>query len=242
MESNITNLQINNGPKNAPVKHDNPKPHSFEKVNFFLTGFGSFGSIDNNPTSHLVNVVHVSNEPRACILSTERIQVSVEACKQYAREISGLYEQTKAKETNCLFVVINFGVNAGSSLINLEQMCYNNADFCIPDVLNFQPRSQKICPTMELSEPFRCRIDLPAIHSKLTSANQNKAVINNDPGSYICNYMYFNCSWKLSSPDLVTLFIHVPLFSAMEANQQINCIDEILECIAELYLAPAKAI
>lgn len=231
-------MQTDNGSQDIPVKLGNPKLHSFDKVNFFVTGFGSFGSIDDNPTSRLVEVIQIENEPRASILSRKKIQVSAEACKQYVSEVNELYQQMKVKESNSLFVVISFGVNAGADRINLEQMCYNNADFCIPDVLNFQPKRQRICQEMEIMEPLKCRIDLQAIQGNLSNGIQTHVIINNDPGTYICNYMYFSCSWKLSNPNLATLFIHVPLFSVISADQQTKCINEILGRIAKFYLAP----
>jgi pyroglutamyl-peptidase len=232
-------MESSNTDKSPFMEQECQRHRIYRQISFILTGFGNFGGITDNPTSHLVKLVDIENEDRVTILSRQTVEVSTRGCLNFIEEIKNKLMFEHRTDNENLFIVVNFGVNGGSSDICLENSSYNKAHFSIPDAQNNQPRLEKICNEMDLDQEVKCKIDLNEVLNKLDEETRKYIKISSDPGRYICNYMYFNCSREFQRSDAVNLFVHVPLFTTMSCEMQVNSTNKLLSQIARFYLDEA---
>lgn len=149
----------------------------------FITGFGSFGDIDANPTQQIVE--YLEDE---CF--------SIEGYDSYFNVLhvstGGVDDYLEERESNVKLgnVNIHIGVHGKATRFALEQYCYNNKDFRIPDSSGKQPEKERIEPLMDLEYPLVTDFNVMEICKKLKKKGHDVAV-SDDPGRYICNYIYF---------------------------------------------------
>ena len=102
------------------------------KIVFHLTGFGEFAGVKDNPTTHLIN-----NFPKK-IENDQGIPSNVSIASMNVLHVSGVNSLKKLKEIRAsndenengtVYVYLHFGVAASRTLISLESVAYNCADF-----------------------------------------------------------------------------------------------------------------
>ena len=104
---------------------------------FYVTGFGKFGNILENPSSIVVrdlpNILsQQSSEGRPFHLKhSEIVTVSIEDCDEALERIYANMHGCKSNAEH--HVVINCGVADGRPGFDLENIGKNLKDFCIPD-------------------------------------------------------------------------------------------------------------
>ena len=193
-------------------------------VNFHLTGFGKFSDIKDNPSSKVVDdLPFILAENLIIANKNTQLKVSTSACQKYNKYI----EDNINKDTNNdnLHVIVHFGVSGDSLQIRIENIGYNMADFGIPDEDNNQPKKQKINHKMELDAPISTRISVDKIVKNLKS---KKVIMSQNPGRFICNYMYFINLSTFKNTNVESLFIHVPFFQEISNKEQVFLIRRIL--------------
>lgn len=220
-----------------------------------ITGFGAFANVTDNPTQQIIRELQVSlpaitvtNETTGNSLSFEivyyTLEVSVEFCESFITEIKSAY-------TDKELYFIHLGVDCNGQHIKLEQCAYNNKTFRVPDFRGYQPEQEAIESATEFNQPKQTSWDvtsvLATIHAKI--ANNHTANnyllkpsfinISQDPGRYLCNYIYFRSltlheETRLASSTPFTrfsIFVHVPEFYTIEKDLQINIIKLIVETL-----------
>lgn len=115
--------------------------------------------------------------------------------------------------------------------------------FSIPDQRGFQPLQEPIVAEEGLAFDQSLRTDLPLdeILSRTNTTTGNKAPIclSTNPGRYLCNYLYFQsmvrlqkqCDSSEQSAKKTVLFIHIPLFTAIEKERQYDVVKELIGSI-----------
>jgi pyrrolidone-carboxylate peptidase len=117
----------------------------------FVTGFGKFGKVLENPTTFLSkalpDLITEAKIENLNLHSTRVVTVSIEDCDEALEEIYGeinqLQEEDSAKpdsERRHVFV-LHLGVYQGSGRFNLELQGRNLKDFGIPDERGNNPRN-----------------------------------------------------------------------------------------------------
>ena len=181
-----------------------------------MTGFGKFNGVENNPTTVLVNRLQgESNVNRQFHI----FEVSTKAVDAELLQEEGLF-------------CIHLGVNSKASRVNLELNAYNNMDFRVPDEQGYNPVQCKICEGCELDDALATCIPLETLVCKLKDEgfSDEDVVISNDPGRFLCNYVYY----KSLLVNRFALFVHVPPFSVMTEDKQYNFINKLLNHIEDL--------
>ena len=108
-----------------------------KKVFFYVTGFGKFGPILENPTTYLVRdlpslIDQVSQQQRDWHLEHhEIVDVTIQECDIALDRIFAMVAEKRTQADH--HVVINFGVAANRGSFCLENIGKNIADFIIPD-------------------------------------------------------------------------------------------------------------
>ncbi len=59
-----------------------------------------------------------------------------------------------------------------------------------------------------------------------------EVTISNDAGRFVCNYVYYHSLRFAEQKGHKTLFVHVPLFSRIEEETQMQFVASLLEAIA----------
>ena len=181
-----------------------------EKLKFILTGFGPFENIESNPSSELVREL---GKLRSDIIATIP---DIRVCE---RGVDNAIESIlKLSITDDNILVIHLGVDEGATHIKLEQFAYNEKNFRIPDMDGNVYDGEPISP----GKPDRLSTQL------VSSSTDGHTVISSyDPGRYICNMLYY----KSLDSGLQSLFIHIPPFTAIAKQEQIEIIQRILDDI-----------
>jgi pyroglutamyl-peptidase len=207
------------------------------RICFYITGFGKFGTVIENPTSILVNKIADLFKECAFPLNvtleySKVVEVTITALKQAVHEIN---DKIKAQATPSKNIILHFGVSAGSPCFSLEQYGYNIAHFSIPDNEGNQPKSVCIIDTLDFKKPLETKMDLKNIQCM---ADPSRCKISSNPGTYICNYTYLysmhvNCSETV-------LFVHFPSFTTICEKDQACFVTNLLKAIVKDTLASPK--
>ena len=105
---------------------------------FYVTGFGKFANILENPTTHLVRslpkLIRQSQLPIHTKLDhSEIVTVSIQDCDTALDQIYSRVASNMKKNHGAHHLVLNFGVAAGRSAFSLETLGKNIKDFRVPD-------------------------------------------------------------------------------------------------------------
>jgi len=239
-------------------------------IKIVLTGFGCFSNVTLNPTQQIIEILQKENwRPTTTItadksiveLTTEIIEVSTTAASEFLDKIAinftNQINRNSTTDDDILIYMIHLGVDSNATSFKLENMCYNNMTFRVPDQRGFQPSGIPI----DTTEAFdgACATALPLMEVNATLIDEGyPVVVSSDPGRYLCNYIYFKSLQYTSglnhtqqqqqqqgrSLDLLetprrrqhhSLFIHVPPLTVVPLEQQCsfikNAVERIVNCV-----------
>ncbi len=114
-------------------------------------------------------------------------------------------------------VIIHLGVSARATGFLLEKTGYNMADFRCPDQDGNLCKDQVISPACG-SKTLDTRLDLDLLVEALQPSHPVR--VSDDPGRYICNYVYFCGLEKCQASGVTVLFIHLPTFETLPQSAQ----------------------
>ncbi|KAG4159186.1 hypothetical protein ERO13_D02G161100v2 [Gossypium hirsutum] len=206
-------------------------------VTINVTGFKKFQGIAHNPTETIVNNLKNFVESkgllpagvtlRSCtVLETAGSGALPVLLKVLKSGISGI--DTKNEHV----IWLHLGVDGGARKFTLEQQAVNEASFFCPDELGWQPMRQPI--VADDGGIFRKRQTTCSIEAILRFL-KNKgyaAMTSNDAGLFICNYVYYQSLRFAEQKGHKSLFVHVPLFSTINEETQMQFVASLLEAIA----------
>ena len=152
----------------------------------YLTGFGKFGHILENPTTDLCKECDVQRK----VLDLTAVRVLETSGEGAMETLSELYRQAE-KSTASRVVFVHLGVNAKSERFQIESTAYNCANFSIPDERGWIAANKCISSDNALDEGLTTSLDTKQLVSELqTRGHLVESSI--DPGRYICNYVYYH--------------------------------------------------
>ncbi|KAB2090850.1 hypothetical protein ERO13_A03G138100v2 [Gossypium hirsutum] len=206
-------------------------------VTINVTGFKKFQGIAHNPTETIVNNLKNFVESkgllpagvtlRSCtVLETAGNGALPVLLKVLESGISGI--DTK----NELVIWLHLGVDGGAQKFTLEQQAVNEASFFCPDELGWQPMRQPIVTDDGgISRKRQTTCSIEAILRFLKNKGY-AATTSNDAGLFICNYVYYHSLRFAEQKGHKSLFVHVPLFSTINEETQMQFVASLLEAIA----------
>ncbi|KAI9908390.1 hypothetical protein PsorP6_004684 [Peronosclerospora sorghi] len=199
-----------------------------QKRDVYVTGFGKFGDVAENPTTLLVKNL----AEHAKVTEAHVLEVSVKCCME---TLANIYARAEERKRPC--ILLHFGVSPDACTFLLEQAAYNIADFRIPDERGYVATNEAIVE----GEPdyFVTKVPLVEMLKTLQTVHP-KIAISTNPGRFICNYVYFlSLVWterqaaKYNS-EYLTLFVHVPAFQNVTYQDQVALASKIVDSVAEL--------
>ncbi|XAR65081.1 Pyroglutamyl-peptidase I [Bertholletia excelsa] len=126
----------------------------------------------------------------------------------------------------------HLGVNSGSVKFAIERQAVNEATFRCPDELGWQPQQQPI--VMEdggTSQAWKTCCSVEEILQFLKEKGFD-VTISDDAGRFVCNYIYYHSLRFAQQRGHKSLFVHVPPFSRINQETQMQFVAALLEAIA----------
>ncbi|KAI3733497.1 hypothetical protein L6452_12940 [Arctium lappa] len=215
------------------------RPQGRKRVIIHVTGFKKFNGIANNPTETIVSNLkgYVEKKglwPGVCIGSC----IVLETAGEYA--LLMLYKVLKSaisrdnmsslKEVVWVSTLqffssnlnwekckeLHMGMIDGSSKFAIEQKAANEDTLLCPDELGWQPKICIIDAILEFLEKIKCY----------------DAMISDDAGSFVCNYVYYHSLCFAEQKGHKSLFLHVPPFSRINEETQMQFMMALFKAIA----------
>ena len=208
-----------------------------KSVEFNFTGFGPFGNITQNPTTELVKTIinwKKNGEVNWKIGDAQVLEVSAKAADTYVQEIIKRIDERRKEDANTIQIIIHFGVYSGSKEFRLELHGYNEANFRIPDMLNFSPKQKKIKAAFPIEHYFRTIFPIEKLEVML---KKYPVCLSTDPGRYLCNYIYYSTMYEGYKRDIPSIFIHVPEFKDVCQEKQENFIKDFVSSVNQILAA-----
>ncbi|EAS07893.1 pyroglutamyl-peptidase I (macronuclear) [Tetrahymena thermophila SB210] len=215
-------------------------------IYFFLTGFGEFYGVKDNPTKTLIESLKNEEKEQLSVLHAEVLEVSIQGVDEYINQIGDNIQ--KRNDNNSIYVLLHFGVDANSKNFVLEQTGYNQKHFICPDMRNNTPCQQLISKDFNIDHGLKTNLDLEEVKNLILSesikvtANKDVFKLGNDPGRYICNYIYFrslHCfqhQIQNTGSQIYSLFIHCPPFKEINQETQKDLVFILIKSIQKSLL------
>ena len=195
----------------------------------YVTGFGPFMGVQQNPTSSLCETLRSYLEEKQVpkgvdaellrefeesgvqLQGLQVLQVAAEACKC---EVPQIVEAVRGRRA----AILHLGVASGRTQLSLECRGVNEATFRVPDELGYQCCGEAVVPD---SPPVLfSTLRLPELLAELHDRDV-PAELSTDAGRFLCNYVYFQSLQAARPFDIPVLFVHVPQFEAMDQATQV---------------------
>ncbi|KAL7149129.1 hypothetical protein ABFS83_05G018700 [Erythranthe nasuta] len=208
-----------------------------ESIRINVTGFKRFHGVDTNPTETIVNNLRdyvESNGPNAdytlgiCrVLETAGTGAVTQLYKVLESGIS-----TGINSDNKNVVWLHLGISSGALKFAIERQAINEASFCCPDQLGWQPQQLPIIlGDGGVSERRETTCSVDAILEILKMKGYD-LTISNDAGRFVCNFVYYHSLMYAEQKGHKCLFVHIPPFSRVYEETQMQFVLALLEAIA----------
>ncbi|OVA16980.1 Peptidase C15 [Macleaya cordata] len=212
-------------------------------VTVHVTGFSKFHGVPDNPTETIVSNLKGFLKRRGLPLPGG---ISVGSCTILDAAGDGslpmLYEIMKSSISNSepfadslsneQVVWLHFGVSGGSTEFAIERQAVNEATFRCPDEHGWQPQQLPIVPEDGGTSHTRqtsCAVDVILKQLKKKGFD---VVISDDADRFVCNYIYYHSLRFAEQKGHKSLFVHVPLFSRIDEDTQMEFAASLLEALS----------
>ncbi|KAE9589544.1 hypothetical protein Lal_00000589 [Lupinus albus] len=206
-----------------------------------VTGFKKFHGVSENPTEMIVdNLMEYMNKkglPKGIVIGSCQI---LETAGQGA--LVPLYQtlqssiSTKESESSSSNKIIwlHFGVNSGTTRFAIENQAFNEATFRCPDEMGWKPQKVPIVPSDgAISRVPKTTLPVEEITKALAKKGYD-VMTSDDAGRFVCNYVYYHSLRFSEQNGTKSLFVHVPLFFAIDEETQMQFAATLLEVLASV--------
>ncbi|KAG2318726.1 hypothetical protein Bca52824_011939 [Brassica carinata] len=208
-------------------------------ITIHVTGFKKFLGVSENPTEKIANNLRSYVEKRGLpsglsLGSCTVLETAGEGAKSQLYEVleSSVAVVSGDKNISGTVVWLHLGVNSGATKFAIEKQAVNEAHFRCPDQLGWQP--QRIPIVVEDGSITKAKETSCSSESilKLLKNKGFDVVESDDAGRFVCNYVYYHSLRFAEQKGHKSLFVHVPLFSKISEDTQMQFVVSLLEAIA----------
>lgn len=203
-------------------------------VTIHITGFKKFQGVSENPTETIVNNLNEYVAKKGLPAGVNLASCTVlETAGEGARPaLYKIFETAASTPNNESVVWLHLGVNSGAKRFAIERQAFNEATFRCPDELGWQPQQVPIV----LADGGTCKTrQTPCSVETICSFLKKKdfdVTLSDDAGRFVCNYVYYHSLLFAEQRGHKSLFVHVPLFSKINEETQMQFMVALLEAIA----------
>ncbi|XP_043723202.1 pyrrolidone-carboxylate peptidase [Telopea speciosissima] len=203
-------------------------------ITLHVTGFKKFQGVVENPTetivSNLQEFVKRKGLPAGITLGSCTIleTAGVGALPMLYQTLESRTDSSRNEQV----IWVHFGVNSGALRFAIERQAVNEATFRCPDELGWQPQQLPIIPEdggISHTRETSCSIDSMV---KFLKKNGYDVASSDDAGRFVCNYVYYHSLRYAEQKGHKSLFVHVPLFSRIDEDTQMQFAASLLEAFA----------
>lgn len=210
----------------------------FKSLKIYITGYGIFEGVENNPSELLVNKIQSNIEQihhkfgkRLEIEHTEIMKVAIQEVNQKTQQLYQKINDYIKSDDEVMHLIIHFGVDMGAKSITLESRCSNLFEGHDVEGFTINGKINK----ENSNNSYLCKLDLLPICSELNKSHLVE--ISKDAGTYLCNYVYFLSSQKWHDDRNVhSIFIHVPHYETICVDKVYDCFFDFLSCVMNKYI------
>ncbi|EOA38498.1 hypothetical protein CARUB_v10010266mg [Capsella rubella] len=206
-------------------------------ITIHVTGFKKFLGVSDNPTekiaTNLISYVEKRGLPSGLSLgSCSVLDTAGEGAKSKLYEVLESSVVSGDQNSNGTVVWLHLGVNSGATKFAIERQAVNEAHFRCPDELGWQPqRLPIVVEDGSISKAKESSCSTESIF-ELLKKKGFEVVQSDDAGRFVCNYVYYHSLRFAEQKGHKSLFVHVPLFSKIDEDTQMQFVASLLEAIA----------
>ncbi|KAL1222989.1 hypothetical protein V5N11_019484 [Cardamine amara subsp. amara] len=206
-------------------------------ITIHVTGFKKFLGVSENPTEKIANNLKSYVEKRGLpsglsLGSCTVLDTAGEGAKSHLYEVLESSVVSADKNTNGTVVWLHLGVNSGATKFAIERQAVNEAHFRCPDELGWQPqRLPIVVEDGAISKAKETSCSSESIFQLLKKKGFD-VVQSDDAGRFVCNYVYYHSLRFAEQKGHKSLFVHVPLFSKIDEDTQMQFVASLMEAIA----------
>jgi len=177
-----------------------------KELRVYLTGYGPFMDVTDNPSQALVNAIikeksEIEKDIGISIVYNDILNVNTTHVDETIPKCYDIINDSITKENNVIHFITHFGVNSKETNIRLEKISKN----CIKDSKD----PERPIVTSQCTNLY-CKLDLESMKDNLEKLGHN-VVVSVDAGNYLCNYVYFKSNLNYDINDrVIPIFIHIP--------------------------------
>eukprot|EP00250_Pteridium_aquilinum_P018884 c24224_g1_i2 orf=119-790(+) len=209
-----------------------------------VTGFKKFHGVDENPTEvialSLENYIEKRGLPQGVklgsvtILETAGDGALAALHKLLDSALPSEHRDSSDADLGDRIIWVHMGVNSGASKFAIERKAVNEATFRCPDEMGWQPqRLPIILEDGALSHVRETTFPVPELVDSLVKKGFNVA-LSDDAGRFVCNYVYYHSLCHAAAHRTKCLFVHVPPFSKVEAEKQIEFMASLFDTLSSM--------
>ncbi|QCE07237.1 pyroglutamyl-peptidase [Vigna unguiculata] len=203
-----------------------------------VTGFKKFHGVSENPTETIVNnlmeYLKKKGLPKGLVIGSCNI---LETAGQgalvplYQTLQSAITSKESESPTSNRIIWLHFGVNSGATRFAIERQAVNEATFRCPDEMGWKPQKVPIVPSDgPITRIRETTLPVEDFTKVLTSKGYN-VMTSDDAGRFVCNYVYYHSLRFSEQNGIKSLFVHVPLFSTINEETQMQFAASLLEVL-----------
>lgn len=204
--------------------------NKFKKINIYLTGYGPFKTIKENPAEKVSNYLFENkdklNTINTSILYNQIFEVTTDCIDQNINKLFNFVQKNNT-DKNTLHIIVSFGVAQNRPVNTIETLAQNYIYDLIKD--------QKI----DESKPdkFYSKNPVKNIVKGIQKFNEVECKFSNDAGTYLCNYIYYTTLTNyLNNDNVCSFFIHIPTLENYDLNKHEKFFANFISVLEDIYL------
>eukprot|EP00761_Pharyngomonas_kirbyi_P003176 gb/GECH01003180.1/.p1 GENE.gb/GECH01003180.1/~~gb/GECH01003180.1/.p1 ORF type:complete len:260 (+),score=66.00 gb/GECH01003180.1/:1-780(+) len=171
------------------------------EINLFITGFGKFNGVEENPSTLLVNKIKDNSEFKTLlekknlkIVDIDILEVSVKAVDNYFDRIKQQYNDILFNNKHHKTIFLHFGIAGKTCQVFIEKRAKNDMSFRVPDEQGFQPAQKPIDINQEISHYIQTDIDVDDLVQQVNSLLPQREPFDFKPSISSSGNQSDNCS------------------------------------------------
>ncbi|XP_058082621.1 uncharacterized protein LOC131230708 [Magnolia sinica] len=210
-------------------------------ITVHVTGFKKFHGVAENPTetivSNLKEFIRKKGLARGLVLGSCNVLETAGngALAPLHQILESAVTASDSESSNVGRVIwLHLGVNSGATRFAVEHQAVNEATFRCPDELGWKPQKIPIIPSDGgISRTRETSLPVDEITKALAKMGY-EVMSSDDAGRFVCNYVYYHSLRFAEQHVIKSLFVHVPLFSTIHEETQMQFVASLLEILATL--------
>ena len=216
-----------------------PAKDEYDSVEIHVTGFGKFGTVENNPTSVIVASLEkvLADHPisKFKLGSAKILKVSAKECIKAVNELVATVSAKQKANPKTKHIIVHLGVSTANKIFYVETKGFNGANFAhYPDADGYKPDTEVILKGVAYNHPLESIMPCSDIVFNM-QGNGTLVDVSDNPGSYVCNYIYYVSLYKTLPLRIPSVFVHVPPFSTIGEEDQFAFVHAFFTAIRDTY-------